>query len=140
MSLRVLNLVVTLVVLGTAGCGRPATTEEAKRKETPSPRTLRHVVFQADWFPQAEQGGYFQALARGLYREVGLDVEIRPGGTVAGIKLPVAKGEADFGMNRSDDVMVAVSRGIPLRNVAATFQHDPPALQFRPHKRAAASR
>jgi NitT/TauT family transport system substrate-binding protein len=44
------------------------------------------------------------------------------------IKLLVAKGDADFGMNRSDDVMVAVSRGMPLIMVAATFQHDPQAL------------
>lgn len=126
MSLRVLNLFIALAVLSTAGCRRPTASAEAK--STASSRALRHVVFQADWFPQAEQGGYFQALARGFYREAGLDVEIRPGGTGAGIKLPVAKGEADFGMNRSDDVMVAVSRGLPLVIVAATFQHDPQAL------------
>ncbi len=87
-------------------------------------------MFQTDWFPQAEQGGYYQALAKGYYRDAGLAVEIRPGGNAVGIKLPVAKGEADFGMNRSDDVMVAISRGLPLVIVAATFQHDPQAVMI----------
>jgi NitT/TauT family transport system substrate-binding protein len=116
-----------LAALGVAGCGRPASSAAVHSADATAP-ALRRVVFQSDWFPQAEHGGYYQALARGFYREVGLAVEIRPGGTPAGIKLPVATGDADFGMNRSDDVIVAASRGLPLVMVAATFQHDPQAI------------
>jgi NitT/TauT family transport system substrate-binding protein len=89
---------------------------------------LRKVVLQSDWFPQAEHGGFYQALAKGFYREAGLDVEILSGGPGATIKLSVAKGLADFGMYRSDDVIVAASRGLPLVMVAAVLQHDPEAL------------
>jgi NitT/TauT family transport system substrate-binding protein len=85
-------------------------------------------VFQSDWFPQAEHGGFYQALAKGYYRDAGLDVEILPGGPGATIKLNVAKGSADFGLYRSDDVIVAASRGLPLVMVAAVMQHDPEAL------------
>ena len=126
MHLRLPSFVCSLAALCVAGCGRPASSEVAKNGASPPP--LRRVVFQTDWFPQAEHGGFYQALARGYYREAGLAVEIRPGGNAVGIKLPVAKGEADFGMNRSDDVLVAVSRGLPLVMVAATFQRDPQAL------------
>jgi NitT/TauT family transport system substrate-binding protein len=83
---------------------------------------------QSDWFPQAEHGGFYQALAKGYYREAGLAVEILPGGPGATIKLSVAKGIADFGLYRSDDVIVAASRGLPLIMVAAVLQHDPEAL------------
>lgn len=100
------------------GCARP---EESGPK-------LRRVVFQSDWFAQAEHGGFYQALAKGYFREAGLDVEILSGGPGAGIKLKVAKGEADFGMNRGDDAILAVSRGLPLVMVMATLQHDPQAL------------
>jgi NitT/TauT family transport system substrate-binding protein len=89
---------------------------------------LRKVVLQTDWFPQAEHGGFYQALAKGFYAEAGLDVEIWPGGPGAGIKLKVAKGDADFGMSRSDDVMLAASSDMPLVMVAAILQHDPMAL------------
>ena len=47
-----------------------------------------------------------------------MDVEILPGGPGATIKLNVAKGSADFGLYRSDDVIVAASRGLPLVMVA----------------------
>ena len=124
MRLSFSALVLLFAALGAAGCGRQGSGETVKS----DPSALRRVVFQSDWFPQAEHGGYYQALAKGFYREAGLAVEIRPGGNAAGIKLPVATGEADFGMDRSDDVMVAASRGLPLVMVAATFQHDPQAL------------
>jgi NitT/TauT family transport system substrate-binding protein len=93
-----------------------------------APAGLRKVVLQSDWFPQAEHGGFYQALAKGYYRDAGLDVEILPGGPGATIKLNVAKGSADFGLYRSDDVIVAASRGLPLVMVAAVMQHDPEAL------------
>ena len=89
---------------------------------------LRKVVLQSDWFPQAEHGGFYQALAKGFYREAGLDVQILPGGPGAAIKLSVAKGTADFGMYRSDDLIVAASRGMPLIIVGAVLQHDPEGL------------
>jgi NitT/TauT family transport system substrate-binding protein len=101
----------------------------ARRDAAVTPATgLRKVVLQSDWFPQAEHGGFYQALAKGFYREAGLDVEILPGGPGATIKLSVAKGIADFGLYRSDDVIVAVSRGLPLIMVGAVLQHDPEAL------------
>lgn len=106
-----------------AGCGKqapaPAATSDGGR---------RKVVLQTDWFPQAEHGGFYQALAKGFYAEAELDVEIWPGGPGAGIKLKVARGDADFGMQRSDDLVVAVARGLPFVMVAATMQHDPQAV------------
>ena len=109
------------VVLLFTGCAR-------KEAAVVTPAGLRKVVLQSDWFPQAEHGGFYQALAKGFYRDAGLDVEILPGGPGATIKLNVAKGSADFGLYRSDDVIVAASRGLPLVMVAAVMQHDPEAL------------
>ena len=89
---------------------------------------LRKIALQTDWFPQAEHGGFYQALAKGFYREAGLDVTLLPGGPGAGINLKVAKGDADFGMNRSDDLILAASQGLPLLMVAAVLQHDSQVL------------
>ena len=116
------NIVWILALAALAGgCARQDSTAKP-------PVALRKVVFQSDWFPQAEHGGFYQALAKGFYREAGLEVEILPGGPGAAIKLSVAKGRADFGMYRSDDVIVAASRGLPLVIVGAVLQHDPEAL------------
>ncbi len=43
-------------------------------------QSLDRLVFQTDWRAQAEHGGYYQALAAGLYRKAGIDCEIRQGG------------------------------------------------------------
>jgi NitT/TauT family transport system substrate-binding protein len=90
----------------------------------------RKIILQTDWFPQAEHGGYYQALAKGYYKEAGLDVDIWPGGPGAGIKLKVARGDADFGMQRSDDLILAAGVGMPFMIVAATMQHDAQGLMM----------
>ena len=118
-----LALVLLLPLAATVGCAR----RESAAEKGAGP-ALRRVVLQTDWFPQAEHGGYYQALARGFYREAGLDVEVWPGGPGSGIKLKVARGDADFGLLRSDDLILSVARDMPLVMVAATMQHDPQAL------------
>ena len=39
-------------------------------------KKLIKIKFATDWRAQAEQGGFYHALALGLYEERGLDVEI----------------------------------------------------------------
>jgi NitT/TauT family transport system substrate-binding protein len=121
---RVLPLLLMLSAL-LAGCTR---SEPAATSPLAARAPLRRIVLQADWFPQAEQGGFYQALARGFYAEVGLAVEILPGGPGAGIELKLARGEADFALMKSDDAIVAVARGLPFVMVMAALQHDPQAL------------
>lgn len=104
-----------------AGCGRPpdSVTGGPSREH---PVKLR---FQTDWYPQAEHGGFYQALAKGYYREAGLDVEIiggKPGFTAP---QSVLSGLSDLAMMRSDDLIAMVARGLPLVIVGAYMEHDP---------------
>ncbi|MEI6051702.1 MAG: ABC transporter substrate-binding protein [Opitutaceae bacterium] len=117
LSLSCWALVLALLGLG---CARPT--------DSASTRPVRKVTLQTDWFPQAEHGGFYQALAKGFYLDAGLTVELVPGGPGAGINLRVAKGQADFGMNRSDDLILAASQGLPVLIVAAVLQHDSQVL------------
>ena len=119
-ALRLLPLIGISVVTGlTTGCGRD-------RPDTESGLPL--VKFQTDWYPQAEHGGYYQALQEGYYAEVGLEVDIMAGGPGSLGTQKVATGRADFAMGRSDDVMLAVQEGMPIVIVCALMQHDPQAL------------
>ena len=86
------------------------------------------VVLQTDWFPQPEQGGFYQALAKGYYQEAGLDVRILPGGPNAMSTQKVLKGTAHFAMNRADTIYSLFKREVPILMVMATLQHDPQAL------------
>jgi NitT/TauT family transport system substrate-binding protein len=121
---HVLRIGLALLVTACAvSCSRKADPSVAAEKPA-----LRKIVLQTDWFPQAEHGGFYQALAKGFYAQAGLEVDIVSGGPGAGIKLKVAKGDADFGLLRSDDLLIAASREMPLVMVMATMQHDPQAL------------
>jgi NitT/TauT family transport system substrate-binding protein len=118
-------LAVCIVLL--SGCRRDSGTELRK-----SSSGLFPIVLQTDWFPQAEHGGFYQAAARGFYSDEGLKVEILSGGPGALIKQKITQRQADFALNRSDDILVAIDRGLPLIMVFAVMQRDPQALMMHP--------
>ncbi|MGD0566945.1 MAG: ABC transporter substrate-binding protein [Candidatus Sulfotelmatobacter sp.] len=93
--------------------------------------SLTKVILQADWYPQPEHGGFYTALAKGYYKEEGLDVEIQPGGPYSIATKQVSSGAAQFGMGSSDNILEAIAEGQPLIAVAATMQHDPQGIMVR---------
>jgi NitT/TauT family transport system substrate-binding protein len=92
---------------------------------------LTKIVFQADWYPQPEHGGFYTALAKGFYKDEGLDVTILPGGPYVSMEQQVAAGGAQFGMGASDKTLESVSDGQPMVAVAATMQRDPQGIMVR---------
>jgi NitT/TauT family transport system substrate-binding protein len=90
--------------------------------------TLKKVTLLLDWYPEAENAGYFYALTHGLYAKAGLDVQISPVGPNASVEPQVALGKYDFGLGSSDAALIARSRGIPLVMVMGSLQHDPVGL------------
>jgi NitT/TauT family transport system substrate-binding protein len=92
---------------------------------------LTKIVFQADWYPQPEHGGFFTAIAKGFYKDEGLDVTVVPGGPYITVEKQVFSGAAQFGMGSSDKTLEANSEGQTLVAVAATMQHDPQGIMVR---------
>jgi NitT/TauT family transport system substrate-binding protein len=86
------------------------------------------IRLQADWYPQPEHGGFYTALAKGYYEAQGLDVTILPVGQYTSPFQVVATGRAEFGLGSSDQVLEAVSNGLPVVAVGATMQHDPQGI------------
>ena len=82
------------------------------------------VTFLTSWYGQAEHGGFYQALATGLYKKHGLDVSIRMGGPqVNGMQLMMA-GQADMHMGYDFQVLKSLEQGLTPVTVAVSFQHD----------------
>jgi NitT/TauT family transport system substrate-binding protein len=86
------------------------------------------IRLQADWYPQPEHGGFYTALAKGYYEAQGLDITILPVGQYTSSFQVVASGRAEFGLGSSDQVLEAVSNGLPVVAVGAVMQHDPQAV------------
>ena len=113
-----LTLMVAMLVTGGA-----ATADE----------NLLKVRFATDWKAQAEQGGFYQAKALGLYEKAGLDVEIRGGGPGINIPQLLGAGAIEFGMGSNSFIPLnIVKAGVPAKAVMAAFQKDPQVLITHP--------
>ena len=98
--------------------------------------TLDKVSFGTNWVPEAEHGGFFQALADGTYRRYGLDVTIVPGGPNANNRMLLISGKLDFFMAANTLMSFdAVANNVPVVTVAAIFQKDPQVFLTHPESK-----
>ena len=91
------------------------------------------IRFATDWRAEAEQGGYYEALADGEYAKRGLAVTIVPGGPGVNVPQLVAAGAVEMGIgSNSFIVMNLAAQHAPVRAVAAFMQKDPQVLIAHP--------
>ena len=88
--------------------------------------------FTTNWYAQAEHGGFYQALATGLYQKAGLDVSIKMGGPQVNIMQLMAAGQTDCVMGYDMQTIKGWEQGINAVTVAAAFQKDPQVLIGHP--------
>ncbi|MCC3372690.1 ABC transporter substrate-binding protein [Cohnella sp. REN36] len=119
-----------------AGTGSPAATASAGSSApvdsaaSETPKDLVKSTLVLNWFAEPEHGGNFAAVAKGFYKDAGLDLTIQNGGPSVSSSQIVASGKADFGMVNADDVLVARQEGIPIVAIATAFQKSPQALFY----------
>jgi NitT/TauT family transport system substrate-binding protein len=91
------------------------------------------LTMGTNWRAQAEHGGYYQAVATGIYAKHGLDVTIRMGGPQVNNPQLLLAGALDFSMGSdSFNGLNFVKNGIPAVVVASIFQKDPRVLMAHP--------
>ena len=100
-------------------------------------QALDRVTLQLKWLHQFQFAGYYAALEKGFYREVGLDVQIREGGPNVDAIEDVVTGRADFGVGTSG-ALIARAQGKEVVVLAAVFQHSP-AILLVPRRAAVSS-
>jgi NitT/TauT family transport system substrate-binding protein len=91
------------------------------------------IRFATDWRAQAEQGGWYQALATGLYADAGLDVTLIQGGPSVNVPQLLAAGAVELGMGSNSPIVLSmVQAGAGVKAVMASFQKDPQVLISHP--------
>lgn len=88
------------------------------------------VVLQLKWTHAFQFAGYYAALEKGFYREVGLDVEIREAQPGLDPLSEVLAGRAEYGVGTSS-LLLARSAGQPVVALAVIFQHSPQVVLAR---------
>ena len=79
------------------------------------------VVLQLKWVTQGQFAGYYVAEEKGFYDEVGLDVEIKPGGPDIAPPQVIAGGGADVIIDWMPAALASREKGVPLVNIAQPF-------------------
>jgi NitT/TauT family transport system substrate-binding protein len=100
----------------------------ARAAEKSAPAKVTKITVQLDWMAEPEHGGFYQAQARGWFREAGLDVTLIPGGPGAHVMPSVATGQADVGQAGDIETLQKQAEGLPVVQFAAVFQDDPAGI------------
>jgi NitT/TauT family transport system substrate-binding protein len=98
----------------------------------PRAQGLDKLSFQTDWRAQAEHGGYYQAIAAGIYKKYGIDCDLRQGGPSLNSSQLLLAGRVDMIMSNSFEAFTYVREQAPFFTIAAVFQKDPQVLIAHP--------
>jgi putative hydroxymethylpyrimidine transport system substrate-binding protein len=121
MSRTVALLAAVLALVGVAGCGGDGA----------EPGAPQGATLVLDFTPNAVHSGIYSALARGHYREVGVDLEVQaPGESTDAPKL-LGAGRVEFAILDIHDLGIARERGIDLVGVAPIVQRPLAAVLAR---------
>lgn len=131
MILRVLTRLLAvgafaLIVWIITGCSKEASKSQAGAS---SPEIQLNFIH--DWIPEPEHGGYYAADIKGIWKDLGVKVNVLVGGPNSEIEKRVALDPFGLGIVRGDAVYVAVERGLPVIAVNSYFQHDPQGIMVR---------
>lgn len=109
-----------LLLLVLSGCGSTAMSAGTGK--------LDEVKFALDWIPNANDTGIYVALAKGWYKQQGIQLTILPYSNTISPEQLVASGQAQFGVSYSESLVQNRALHLPLVSVAAIYQHNTSGL------------
>ena len=84
----------------------------------------QQIVFTPQWTAQSQFAGYYVALEKGFYKEVGIDVEIKhPSASYSAVN-HLLEGSCHITTMNLLQAMIAIDQGLSLVNVLQTSQHN----------------
>jgi NitT/TauT family transport system substrate-binding protein len=95
-------------------------------------QTLDKVSYQTNWRAQAEHGGFYFAVANGIYKKYGIEADIRMGGPQQNPSQLLLGGRVDMIMSNSFEAINYVKENIPFLCIGSIFQKDPQVLISHP--------
>jgi NitT/TauT family transport system substrate-binding protein len=93
---------------------------------------LDKISYNTNWRAQAEHGGFYFAVANGIYRDHGLDADIRMGGPQLNMSQLLLGGAVDIIMSNSFEAIRYAEEKLPFLCIAAIDQKDPAVIISHP--------
>ncbi len=95
-------------------------------------QTLDKVSYLTNWRAQAEHGGFYLAVANGIYRRHGIECDLRMGGPQQNPSQQLLGGRVDMIMSNGFEGINYAKEDLPFLCVASIFQKDPQCLVSHP--------
>ena len=95
-------------------------------------QTLDKVSYLTNWRAQAEHGGFYLAVANGIYRRHGIECDLRMGGPQQNPSQQLLGGRVDMIMSNGFEGINYVKEDLPFLCIASIFQKDPQCLVSHP--------
>ena len=96
-------------------------------------QALDKVSYQTNWRAEAEHGGFYLAVANGIYKKYGIDCDLRMGGPQQNPSQLLLGGRVDMIMASAFEGLNYVKENLPFLCIAAIFQKDPQVLISHPN-------
>jgi NitT/TauT family transport system substrate-binding protein len=106
-----------LAAIAAMAGSRAAAADPATGPTDPA-RRLDAVTLRVDWLFQGYHGPFFLGVAKGWYRQAGIDVSIKEGRGSGNVVQLVGNNSDTFGFAGADAVLRGVQNGIPVLSVA----------------------
>ncbi len=105
---------------------RPDTSMNAQASQK-----LTSLSLALDWTPNTNHTGIYVALAKGWYRDEGIDLKLLPYSSSISPDTLVSSGKADVGISSTESIVADAATGQPVVSIAAIVQHNTSALVTR---------
>lgn len=126
-----LPIILIIVVVGVFVLQQREPTTTTNSQGTTKSASLTHMTLALDWTPNTNHTGIYVAMAKGWYRDQGIDLQLLPYSSNINPDTLVSTGKADVGVSSTESVVADYGVGQPVVSIAAIIQHNTSALVTR---------
>jgi NitT/TauT family transport system substrate-binding protein len=94
------------------------------------PKELHKLTLMLNWYPYGEHAAFYDGLAKGFYKDEGIDLTIQAGGGSTQTVQAVAAGKVDIGYADTPALLKNVAAGASVKSIGVILQSTPAAIQF----------
>jgi NitT/TauT family transport system substrate-binding protein len=94
------------------------------------PKPLQKLTLMLNWYPYGEHAAFYDGLAKGFYKDEGIDLTIEAGGGSTQTAQAVAAGKVDIGYADTPAVLRTIAAGASIKSIGVILQTTPAAIQF----------
>lgn len=117
-------LIIVLAILIVAG-GISFWVIKQRQPENKKHTGSEEVNLKLKWLHQAQFAGNYVAAEKGFYKDEGLKINLKPYSFKDPTITSVAEGRDTFGITGADELVIARSKGVPIRAIAVIYKVNP---------------